>query len=282
MSRIWRWVAPAAVAGGLVAGVPAIQAATASTAASSIITINATSPHYPGLRAKDHGLVDGYAIVIYKDTAKSADEGVVSGKVTTTATNDTATLYAEPFGAKTYTATGTPVTLTPNSAGVARYSFNVTPSVATQYKVQLSGTDTAASGVVTIYASAGDSTSSPSQRCSHTRCKYSLRLYTYVPTSQAYKTESGKHWYLYQAVWYGTRLPKDYTLSTTATASKAKKVNGREFVQTFTYYIPLRNGGASWSVQACAKDTESKDGLGLPGHHGCGAKHVSLSVIYLG
>jgi hypothetical protein len=283
MPRIWRWITPVAVAGGLVAGVPAIQAATASTAAGSIITINATSPHYPGLRAKDHGLVDGYAIVIYRLTTKSANTGVVSGKVTTTATNDTATLLAEPFGAKTFSAVGTPVSLTPTN-GVASYSFKVTPSVATQYEVQVASADTptATSRVVTIYASVGGSTSPPSQSCSHTRCKYSIRLYTYVPTSQAYTTESGKHWYLYQAVWYGKRLPKDYTLSTTARASKVKKVNGREFAQTFTYYIPLRNGGASWAVQACVKDTESKDGLGLPGHHGCGAKHVSVSAIYLG
>jgi hypothetical protein len=278
MSRIWRWIAPGAVAAGLVAGVPAIQAATASTAASSIVTINATSPHYPGLRAKDHGLVDGYAIVIYRLTTKSANTGVVSGKVTTTATNDTATLLAEPFGAKTFSAVGTPVSLTPTN-GVARYSFNVTPSVATQYEVQVAGTDSRA---VTIYVGASSFNSVPSQRCTRTRCRYSFRFYTYVPTAQAYKTESGKHWYLYQDVYYGKRAPKDYTLSTTARASKVKKVNGREFAQTFTYYIPLRNGAAKWYVQACAKDTESKDGLGLPGHHDCGAKHVSLRAIYLG
>jgi hypothetical protein len=281
MSRVWRWIAPVAVAAGLVAGVPAIQAATASTAASSIITISATSPHYPHLRAKDHGLVDGYAIVIYRDTTKRANTGVVSGKVSTTATDDKATLLAEPFGAKTFGAVGTPVSLTPVN-GAARYSFHVTPSLATQYEVQVSGTDSAVSRAVTIYVSAGGSSSTPSQSCTHTRCKWSIRLYTDVPTSQAYKTESGKHWYLYQAVYYGKRVPKEFTLSTTARASKAKKVNGREFAQTFTYFIPLRHGSASWSVQACVKDTESKDGLGLPGHHGCGAKHVSVSAIYLG
>jgi hypothetical protein len=281
MSRIWRWIAPGAVAAGLVAGVPAIQAATASTAASSIVTINATSPHYPGLRAKDHGLVDGYAIVIYRDTTKTANTGVVSGKVMTSATGETATLLAKPFGAKTFSAVGTPVSLTPTN-GVARYSFNVTPSLATEYEVQVSATGSPVSSAVTIYVGAGSATSLPSQRCTRTRCKYSFRFYTYVPSSQAYKVESGKHWYLYQDVYYGKRALKDYTLSTTARASKAKKVNGREFAQTFTYYIPLRNGAAGWYVQACAKDTESKDGLGLPGHHGCGAKHVSLRAIYLG
>src|ERR1700739_3026238 len=113
MSRIWRWITPVAVAGGLVAGVPAIPAATASTAASSIITINATSPHYPGLKATDHGKVERNAIVIYKATKMHRNTGVVSGTVTTTTTHDTAILLAEPFGAKRYTAVGSPVALTP-------------------------------------------------------------------------------------------------------------------------------------------------------------------------
>jgi hypothetical protein len=280
MSRIWRWITPVAVAGGLVAGIPALPAATASTAATSIITINATSPNYPGIRHKDHGLVDGHAIVVYRDTAKGANTGVVSGKVTALATTETATLLAKPFGAKTFKR-GKSVTVTPNSSGVARYSFNVSPSLATQYKVQLSG-NTAASRVVTVYAIAGERASRPSQRCGRTSCKFSFRFYTFVPTSQAYRTESGKHWYLYLAVWYGKRVPNEYTLSTSARASRVRKVNGREFVHTFTYHIPLRNGGAFWIVQACVKDTEPKDGLGLPGHHGCGDKHVSRTAIYLG
>src|SRR5262245_2012721 len=127
MSRIWRWITPVAVAGGLAVGVPAIPAATASTAAVSI-SINATSPHYPGLKAKDHGKVDGHAIVIYKATKKHRNTGVVSGVVTTTsAATDTATLLAEPFGAKTYHKVATQA-LTSVSGG-GSYSFNVTPSL---------------------------------------------------------------------------------------------------------------------------------------------------------
>ncbi len=268
-----------AAAGGLIAGLATTPAA-ASTATGSIITINATSPHYPGLRAKDHGKVYGYAIVIYKG-AKTEKRATISGTVTTTATNDTATLLAEPFGTKTFTAVGSPVTLTPVS-GVASYSFNVTPSVATQYKVQLAGTDTEASAPANVYVSAGGRFAGVRKRCSSTKCTFSFRLYTYVPTSKAYKTESGKHWYEYLAVGY-PRVPKDYTLSKTAKVTRAKKVNRLEYVQTFTYYIPLRGTAiTNWIPNACVKDTESKDGLGLPGRHGCGAKHVSRSVLYLG
>ena len=270
-----------AVAGGLIAVVPAIPAASASTAAGSIITITATSPHYPGLKAKDHGLVDGHPIVIYKDTKKSANTAVVSGSVTTEATNDTATLVAEPFGAKSYKQVGTPVALTPNSGGTASYSFHVKPSLATHYEVKLSGTDTAVSGVVTVYVSVGGRTAGGTFKCtSPTRCKFSFRLYTYLPSS-ALKHEIGKHWYQYLAVGY-PRLPKDYTLTKAGTVSKARKINSGEYVQTFTYYFTLRHGKANPAFQACVKDTESVDGMGLPGHHGCGAKHFSRSVIYLG
>jgi hypothetical protein len=192
-----------------------------------------------------------------------------------------ATLLAEPFGAKNYTQVGTPVTLAPNSGGTAAYSFNVKPSLATHYKVQVSGTDTAVSGVVTVYVSAGGRSTGGTFKCiTATKCKFSFRLYTYMPAS-ALKHEIRKHWYQYLAVGY-PRVPKDYTLSKTATVSKARKISSGEYVQTFTYFFTLRHGKANPEFQACVKDTESVDGMGLPGHHGCGDKHVSRSAIYLG
>ena len=265
-----------AVAGGLVAGVPAIPAATASTAATSIITIGATSPHYPGLRAKNHGLVDGDAIVVYKVTKKRENTAIVSGKVTTHATNDTATLLAKPFGAKGYSPIGTRA-LIPSSHGVARYSFNVTPSIATQYKVQVTGTDTAVSDTAPVYVTEGGRSAGGSEHCGQTTCRFSFRLYVLLPAS-ALRTEISKHWYQYVAVGH-PRLPKDYTLSTASTASKATKISSGEYMRRLTFVFP-RNGVPA--IQACVKDTESRDGMGLPGHHGCGDKHVSLSAIYLG
>src|SRR5215813_7056473 len=148
MPKSWRWIAPIAMAGGLIAS-GAIPAADASPAASTTITINATSPNYPGLRHRDHGKVDGFALVIYK--LAPADTAVISGKVTTTVTTDMATLMAKPFGKSTYTAVGTPVSLT--TLGVNTYRFSVKPTVATKYKVRVSGTDTGTSGPVPVYVS---------------------------------------------------------------------------------------------------------------------------------
>lgn len=271
-----------AVAGGLVAAVPAIPAASASTAAGSIITISATSPHYPGLTAKDHGLIDNkFAIVVYKGK-KSENTGVISGTVTVTtaAAVDTATLLAKPFGAKTYKAVGTPATLTPSSAGVAPYSFNVKPSLATQYKVQVTGTDSAVSAVKTVYVTQGGRLTDIKAHASGSTVRFSFRLYVEMPAS-ALKHEIGKHWYEYLAVGY-PKLPKNAALSKTATVSKARKVNSGEYYRTFSYSFRARNASANPDPIECVKDTETKDGMGLPGRHGCGAKRVSTSTIYLG
>lgn len=281
MPKSWRWIAPIAVAGGLITS-GAIPAAEASPAA-SIITINATSPHYPGLTAKAHGKVDGFALVVYKlGAAATAD---ISGTVTTTATNDMATLMAEPFGKETYTAVGTPVSLT--TLGANTYSFSVKPSVATKYKVQVSGTDNATSSAVTVYVSAAAISSRKSNRvkCTTHRCVETFKVYTKLP-AKAFRTESRKHVYLYLAIGElrgsTPHLPRDYTLSTASHASKARRVNSGEYVETLTFIVPIRNSRTIWVPNACAKDTESTDGLGLPGHHGCGNLRVPRSAIYLG
>ena len=44
----------------------------------------------------------------------------------------------------------------------------------------------------------------------------------------------------------------------------------------------LGQGGYQWKLNYCTRDSESLDGLGLPGHHGCGDPTVSASAPYLG
>jgi hypothetical protein len=256
----------------------AIPAAQASSAA-SIISINATSPSYPGLKASDHGrLFKKYAVVVYKDGG--AATGVVSGKVTTTATNDTAQLMKEQFGQTKYTDVGTPQPLTTVNSTTAKFSFSVTPSLATHYKVQLAGTDTELSSAVTVYVTAGGRPFSDIKAsCSPTTCKLSFRATVLLPSS-ALKTEMKKHWFLYLAIGY-PRLPKNYTLDKSATESRAKRVKGG-YARTLTYRFRLGNGRPNPFPAFCTKDSESKDGMGLPGHHSCGAKRVPRTVIYLG
>jgi hypothetical protein len=285
MPKSWRWIAPIAVAGGLIAS-GTIPAAEASSAAVASISINATSPNYPGLRAKDHGKVDGFALVIYKTAG--AGTATISGNVTeSTGATDTATLMAEPFGKTQYTAVGSPVSLTPGTNGVAPYSFLVTPSLRTHYKVRVQGTDSGTSTPVTVYVSvaAVPSGKSVHVKCTRTRCVETVKVFSTLP-AKAFRTESRKHVFLYLAIGElrsgKPRLPKNYTLSTASHASKARRINSGKYVETLTWIVPIRNSRTIWVPNACVKDTVTTDGLGLPGHHGCGNRHVPRSAIYLG
>jgi hypothetical protein len=277
MSKFWRWIAPVAVAGGLVAASGAVPAEAASSAAYGV-TISATSPHYPGATK---GKVDGYALVVYKTTYHNWDAAVVSGEVTGAASGDVVSLLAEPFGTKTFKPTGAQQTLTGTSPEA--YSFTVKPTVATTYEVQVTTGSTldVTSSTQTVYVTTGGSFSRSHKSCSATRCVFRYSVYLTLPAS-AYKTESVKRYYLYQAVTYTRALPKYFYLTKTARASKAKRIHSGEYEIAFTFYIPLRHGEAAWYTNFCTKDTETRDGLGLPGSHGCGDKRVPLTVIYLG
>lgn len=271
MSKLWRWLTPAAVAAGLVAA-GGIPAATASTTAASTITINATS-NYPGAT---NGKVDGYTLVIYKSTKYYSAK--ISGTATTTASGDTATLMGERFGATTYSQVDTPVTLT--TIGTAAFSFRVAPSLATKYEVVISGTDTGTSTPVTVYVAGGGRIAGTTKRCTRTSCTFSYRQYAEMPAS-AYKTEAAKTWYRYLRVTYTKALPKYMYRTTNGSITRPRKVNSGEFELSVTFHIAL-HGSTYWYYAACSKDTESRDGLGLPGSHGCGSSRVRLTTPYLG
>lgn len=272
MSKFWRVVAPVVAAGGLVAA-GAVPAASASPAV-SIITISATSPHYPGA---NHGKVDGFALVVFRTSAGSLNTATISGTVATSNTGDTATLMAKPFGKSTYAAVGTAQNLTPAS-GSAPYSFSVKPSVATSYEVQLAGADTELSTAVTVYVTEGGKAADFRSHCSAGHCTTSWKAFTILPAA-AYKFEVGKKWYLYMTI--SKSLPRYLHLTRSASASKARKVNANEYEVTLTFHYSAPTPNYFWGG-ACTKDTESKDGLGLPVHDGCGNLRVSSRATYLG
>ncbi len=276
MSRFWRWVVPVAMAGGLVAASSGLPAEAASPAAYGV-TIGATSPHYPGA---SKGKVDGYALVIYKTSDHSEDAATVSGDVTGAASGDVVSLLDEPFGAKTFKPTGADQTL--NGTSPEAYSFTVTPTVATSYEVEVTTGTTldVTSSTATVYVTEGGKLLRKHTSCNASRCVYTYSLDITMAAS-ALPVEVKKHQYLYLAVWYTKALPKYMYLSSTAKV-KVKRVNAGEYEASYTFYVPLRHGEATWFPASCTRDTESRDGMGLPGRHGCGNKRVPLTVIYLG
>jgi hypothetical protein len=283
MTRIWRWIAPAAVAGTIMAGAvvagPGIPAQAAGQAAYHV-TIGARGTAFGSVKGK----VAGRALVAYK--AAGHDRGTISGTVTGNQAGDVVSLLAEPFRASAYKPVGQQVTLT--SAGSGSYSFAVQPSLATGYKVRVTtttGTTTtvdATSALAMVYVEASGHGFRPHQKCTSTTCRYWYTASTVLPAS-AYKTESRKHVFMYLAQWYSAKhKAKWFYRSRTATTSKVKRINSGEFELTYTWHVQLRTGQNYWLPLSCTKDSVAKDGLGLPGRHGCGAKRISVKATYLG
>lgn len=261
MPRIWRII----VAAGALIGASGPANAQAASPAAYSVTITATT---------NSGKVTGDTLVWYK--LAHYDSAHVHGRVAGAAPGDTVTLLSKLFGASHFTATGKPITLTPPTS---TYSFTVQPSLATRYKVRVSTGDKVdvTSSVRIVYVdTSGPPVRGTHKKCSRHRCIVTFRAYSLVPAS-VYKIEAAKHVYPYLAVGH-PRLPRYLTLSTTATVSKAKKVHANEYVQRFRFVIPL-HGKTNWIWQACTKDTERRDGIGLPGHHHCGDKKVTQGYL---
>jgi hypothetical protein len=109
-----------------------------------------------------------------------------------------------------------------------------------------------------------------------------------VPAS-ALRTEIGKHFDPYVGVNLSpTSEPPPpkwlYLNAYHSVIGKAKKIDTGEFVNVLTFRFTIGNDGYYYNWTACARDTVSKDGLGLPGPHGCGTlkKVPGTSFLYLG
>lgn len=274
MSKFWRVVAPVVAAGGLVAA-GAMPAASASPTVVPTYSVSIAA-HSAFPRISKHTLV------IYK--TKGFRTATISGTVTGAVTGDVATLWSEPFGANVFTATTSMVTLTPDGETPTQstYTFSATPTRATAYEVKVTTgtTPDATSKPVTVFVTEGGKLSKSRTKCSSTSCTFSYKITEVLPAS-AYKTETHKHFYEYLAVGY-PRLPGRYTLDKAATASRIRKINSGEFALTFTWHVTLHHGAANWTTVVCTKDSESKDGMGLPGRHSCGNQHISRKLRYLG
>jgi hypothetical protein len=298
MSRTWQWIAPVTAAAGalttglLMAALPAQASSTPQVTATVqpgySVTIAATSPNFPGA---SHGKVDGYAAVVF-GTKPSADHynknwhlATISGKVSGAHAGDVAILYAEPFGTSAFISTGQQATLA--SAGTDSYSFTVQPQRATRYRVEVT-TDTttfdAQSSAQTVYVVLLAVDTNVKTHCSGGHCKITAEFKLLVPAA-AYRTESAKHWYFYFDL--DTRLPKFprfLHLDRSATAKKEHKLSAGEFeiaaTVPFNSTLAHPQNFALWTY--CLKDAESRDGIGLPGHHGCGAAEIRTTSAYVG
>ncbi len=253
--------------------VPAVASAAAGSAVT--LTIGATSRFKP---------VTGDVFVAFD--ARSYSKAQIQGTISGAASGDVARLFAQQFP---YSTAAAPIGSETLTGPAASYSFAVRPTLATRYQVELftsasATTPQASSATVTVYVSS-IATASGVKQCARPVCREKVLIEVVVPASTL-KDEISKTLYFYLGVNLAARkippVPKWLTLDTHATISKPKKIGARRFERTISFSFRIGNDAYHWIWDVCTKDTEAKDGLGLPGHHGCGAKRVRSSVEYLG
>jgi hypothetical protein len=267
----------------LVSGLAAVCVApvTANAATSPAISISVSS----GLKL--------FGDVVVQWANPGLDTVTVSGRLSPAAAGEVLRLFAQPFPFRK------PPQAVPGQSRVLRsrkavvsYVFHGAPHIATRYSVRVYASRTAtkalaSSGTQSVYEVSNETYQgwrSCNTRGNRPICHQTLRLFTEVPAS-AYKPESIKHLYVYLGITLGPRLPlpAPKTLSLiSATVSKALRLSGTKFEQIVRFSFRVNNDAYSPLFTYCTKGTQAEDGLGLPGHHGCGSHKVSSSAVYLG
>jgi hypothetical protein len=266
-----------AVAGSVagLAGVAGVAAPAAASPSAVTITIGTSS----GVQK-----VTGRTLVVYRGSTATST-ATVSGTVSGAPQGATATLLAQPFPFHGSYAKAGSVTL--RGGASAPYKFKVRPQLATNYKVQVTGTGvtTATSGVRDVFVESQGAVTG-SRTCARPVCHITLRVWVSLPPS-TYRTEAAKHWYLYSGLRlapHGTPAPPRFlSLDRSATASRPHQHHPWQFQVTlrFTFRIG-RTDAFTWRVNFCTRDSVSADGLGLPGHHHCGDQKIATKRSYLG
>jgi hypothetical protein len=278
MLRAWRRVTLVAALTGSAAIAAQLAGVVPAQAAASAITVAAASSN-PAITGD---------VFVYFEGGKYG-RARIHGTITGATTGEVATLYAQRFP---YTAAAKPVSsITLSATGpTTAYSFTVAPSLATRYQVKVFARKGAATPLVTsrsqnVYVAANGYFTGY-KTCGRPTCRQTLHIYTILPSS-ALGVEMSKPLYPY----FGLNLSATstppyprwlYLNAGHASVSPAHRISATEFENTLTFSFTIGNDGAAWAWNWCAKDTVSRDGLGLPGSHGCGARRILRNLSYLG
>jgi hypothetical protein len=278
-ARFWRLAVIITTVGGLSLGAAGTALAGGGARSDLGVTIATTSAFMP---------VTGDTLVRF-GAPFPADSANVSGSVTGIPpglTSVTVTLLAKPFGATAFASTGVPATLRA-AGGTAAYTFPVRPTVATSYEVAVSQAAGSAtlrtSGPQTVYVIPDVTVTGLT--CARPSCSGQLVITAQFPPS-AFARESAKKLNVYQ----GLRESPDRTpaepdqLSLAGPPAHVVTDATKSTVQyTVRYGFNVgRAEGYQWKINYCTQDTESADGMGLPGDHFCGDKKISTDDPYLG
>jgi hypothetical protein len=277
-ARFWRLAVIITAAGGLSLATAGTALAGEGARSDLDVTIGTTSTFVP---------VTGDTLVRYR-APFPADTAHVNGSVTgipATVTSVVVTLLKKPFGATTFISTGLRANLLPTN-GTATYTFPVRPAVATSYEVAVSPTAASAaltSGPQTVYVIPDVTVAG--LKCARPSCSGQLVITAQFPPS-AFGTESPKKLNVYQGFREAAdRTPAEPDALSLAGPAQTVARDATKFTVQYTYRYGFNIGranGYQWKINYCTQDTETRDGIGLPGDHGCGNKKVSTDAPYLG
>jgi hypothetical protein len=169
----------------------------------------------------------------------------------------------------------------------APFRFSVAPEVATRYRVEVfassaDATPEAVSAPVVVYATSWG-TGSNAEVCNRVTCTLTVHLTSVLPRSTI-AVERHKHEFTYLDLVRSPSnvRPRPTTYTLVAATVRGPRASGHDlrYVITIVYHEPPYSYWYFW--ETCTRDTLGKDGLGLPGSHGCGTRSVSAATPYLG
>lgn len=211
----------------------------------------------------------------------------ISGTISRPAGGEVARLTAQQYP---FSSLPTVIASTKITGRTRRLSYAVAPSLATRYQIEVFPSSTAItplskSRVQTVYVALGVSGVLTKNRCPRPDCFWTIRIRLQAPPA-AIEIESSKHLYFY----FGLDLSHGATPPTPTTLRLQQNIkvstptimSTQESQRIVTFAFKIGKHSYSWVFADCIPDTEHKDGIGLPGHHGCGNATVPASPIYLG
>jgi hypothetical protein len=159
------------------------------------------------------------------------------------------------------------------------YSFTAKPTLATRYRVVLASDPTSQSTVVTVYV-VERSTNRPSRPCGGGfRCQKHFSADVVYPAGVA-KREGAKKVYYYFGIRYGSRTTPPSRVRLVGTGRQHHRGGSRYRLGFSVSFSTMADYYYYW--ETCTKDTEARDGYGLPGHHHCGARSITYKAIQNG
>ncbi|MGC1282939.1 MAG: hypothetical protein WA895_08395, partial [Streptosporangiaceae bacterium] len=234
---------------------------------------------------------NGDVFVKYLDGTDA--NATISGQVANVVSGEVAELYAQQFPFTSPPSQVGSVALNP-SGSTAQYSFQVTPTLATRYTVEVLQSSTAttpltASAAGTIYVIMGQTNEATSHTCTGGQCTATETVTVQVPAPALTTQLAAQPIYTYFAIAYesGGEPPAPQTLQLGAgdpTVSTPQQISADEYQLTLTFSFP--SDGEYWQAdwRRCTKSVEAQDGIGLPGadSNGCGSQTIQDSMTYIG